>query len=201
MAQLKLQTLLLVLLMALVSASPIAQHNESDISFDKRWFSVPWDGEAPPDHAFAWPPDSRGRRPVRYCFKDDNAYRDLHNAFFGGISKWIRAMARSSLAFQVDPACGDVEAGRCLCNVVGVAVDTLHIIVVPVNVAKTSRGYTAASQEHSHDKPPNMLQFHQRFTTPLNPNVDDAEDKMRALSMAHQLGTTIDAHFRLLQHH
>lgn len=185
--------------MALASASPLAQHNESETSLDKRWFSVPFDGQAPPDHSFAWPSNSRGRRAVRYCFKDGITYRDLSNAFFGGVSKWIRAMASSSLTFDTDPACGKVQAGRCLCNFPGVAVDTLHISISPI--ATASRGYTKASQQHSHDSPPNVLRFYPRLTRSLNPRVDDAEDKMRALLMGHEIGTIVHLHVHLLHHH
>lgn len=193
MAQLQLHAILLALLTALASASDLTQHNKSEPSIGKRWYSIPLDGQAPLDHAYAWPPCEGGMRPVRYCFRDEDAYDELHLAFLGGVAKWLPAMQRSSLTFDPDVACGNVRRGNCLCDVEGVAVDTLHISLTRESQTGATRGYIVASEEHSHENPPNFLNFHGRRGNRRVLGRDDSEDKKRALAMAHELGTSVQA--------
>lgn len=192
MAQLKLQTLLLVLLMALASASPLAQHNESEILLDKRWYSIPLDKNVPPHLPRAWP--LRGHknsvRPVRYCFANEESYQALHKDLCNGIAKWVPATRQSSLVITQDIACGYVQNGKCMCDVDGVELGTLHIFVSSEDTQGATRGYNEPSKEHSHSFPPNSLRFPRRNQPPAPPDTSDTEDKTRAVLMAHELGMT-----------
>ncbi|TLD06785.1 hypothetical protein E2P81_ATG10437 [Venturia nashicola] len=193
MAQLKLQTLLLVLLMALASASPLAQHNESEILLDKRWYSIPLDKNVPPHLPRAWP--LRGHknsvRPVRYCFANEESYQALHKDLCNGIAKWVPATRQSSLVITQDIACGYVQNGKCMCDVDGVELGTLHIFVSSEDTQGATRGYNEPSKEHSHSFPPNSLRFPRRNQPPAPPDTSNTEDKTRAVLMAHELGHVI----------
>lgn len=190
MAQLKLQTLLLVLLMTFASASPLAQHNSSELMVNKRWYSVPLEEDAPVGFPVPWPSNGIGSRPIRYCFGDDESYEALHKDLMGGIAKWVRATRYSSLVFVPDPACGVAPHGRCICNVAGVRIGALHIFSSSQDTQGATSGYSRASEEHSHFNPPNNLRFPPRKKPAPPGDKSDCEEKERAILMAHELGMT-----------
>lgn len=64
----------------------------------KRWHTIPFESEACPDHARAWPAwvcDSTTY--VLYCFEHQASYDALTDLFLSGLEKWAQAFRTSSV--------------------------------------------------------------------------------------------------------
>lgn len=112
------------------SGAPRQAHGgRSEKRVSKRWHTIPFESEAGPGHARAWPAwvcDSTTY--IFYCFEDQASHDALNDLFLSGLAKWAQAFRRSSVVFAADTACGAYYLVPCLCSTPGVKETTLHII-------------------------------------------------------------------------
>ena len=95
----------------------------------KRWHSIPFESEASPAHARAWPAwECDSITYIFYCFEDQASYDALNDLFLSGLAKWARAFLRSSIVFAADTACGPNALEPCLCSDNGIAETSVHIM-------------------------------------------------------------------------
>lgn len=95
----------------------------------KRWHTIPFESEARPDHARAWPAwVCDFTTYIFYCFEDQASHDALNDFFLSGLAKWAQAFLRSSIVFVADTACGADYSVPCLCSADGIAETSVHIM-------------------------------------------------------------------------
>ena len=95
----------------------------------KRWHTIPFESEARPEHARAWPAFAcDGTTWITYCYENQAAHDALNGLFMLGLAKWAQGFRQSSIVFAADPACGINHLEPCLCTENGILEHTVHIM-------------------------------------------------------------------------
>lgn len=95
----------------------------------KRWHTIPFESEAEPEHARAWPAFACDSTTwITYCYENQASHDALNGLFMLGLAKWAQGFQQSSIVFAADPACGINPLEPCLCSENGILETTVHIM-------------------------------------------------------------------------